>query len=58
MHGIFVIFINNSNEYWDFYHGTNVSIGSPKTVHLTKGGDRSFYIVKWASEWVIHPWQA
>jgi hypothetical protein len=29
-HGIFVIFRNNLNEFWGFYHCTNVSAGSPK----------------------------
>jgi isocitrate dehydrogenase len=27
---IFVIFRNNLNEFWDVYHGINMSVGSPK----------------------------
>jgi hypothetical protein len=26
-HGIFLIFKNNSNEFWDFNHGSNVGAG-------------------------------
>ncbi len=34
-HGIFVICRNNLNGFWDFYHSTNMSAGSPKVrVHL------------------------
>ncbi len=29
-HGIFVIFINNLNGFWGFYHCTNVGAGSSK----------------------------
>jgi hypothetical protein len=25
-----VIFGNNLNGFWDFYHGNNVGVGSPK----------------------------
>jgi hypothetical protein len=27
---MFLTFKNNSIEFWDFYHGTNVRAGSPK----------------------------
>jgi hypothetical protein len=29
IHGIFVIFRNNLNEFWIFYRGTNKDYGSP-----------------------------
>jgi hypothetical protein len=30
MREIFLIFKNNLNEFWDFYHGANLGAGSPK----------------------------
>jgi hypothetical protein len=27
---MFVIFRNNLNRFWDFYHGTNLGVGSSK----------------------------
>jgi hypothetical protein len=32
MKGRFVIFRNNLNGFWDFYHGINMVAGSPKAL--------------------------
>jgi catabolite regulation protein CreA len=29
---VFIIFRNNLNEFWYFYHGTNMGAGSPKAL--------------------------
>jgi hypothetical protein len=33
-HAIFLIFRNDLNGIWDFYHGTNRGTGSPKSFQL------------------------
>jgi hypothetical protein len=36
-HGKFVIFRNNLNEFWIFYHGTNLGAGSLKALSSNLG---------------------
>jgi hypothetical protein len=34
-HVIFVIFVNNLNGFWDFYHDINLGVGLPKALFMS-----------------------